>query len=88
MSPDSEARIRAALAELGEALIELSRDRQAPSKELGPVDLLDVETFSRRAGIGRSTAWLMVADGSLRSVKIRGRRLVPSSELARLTSTA
>lgn len=88
MPPDAEARVRAAMTELGEALIELARDAPAPAQATGPVDLIDVATFARRAGIGRSTAWLEVSKGSIRSVKVRGRRLIPESELTRLASSA
>lgn len=84
MSP--EARIRAALADLGEALIELAAQSSAPAST--PIELLSVADFARRAGIGRSTAYLLASSGQLRSVKVRGRRLVPSSELGRLAQAA
>jgi len=82
------ARLDAALTELVEALREEVRGAHAVELSAGPVDLLDVVTFARRAGIGRSTAWLQVTNGSIRSLKIRGRRLIPESELARLASSA
>lgn len=86
--PDPETRVRAALAELGEALIEFARSTAPPRPTGGPVDLLSPAVFARRAGLGRSTTYLAIADGSIRSVKLRGRRLIPSSELARLGDEA
>jgi hypothetical protein len=80
-----EERVRAAIAELGDALIALARE-QAPAVADGPVELLDVEAFAQRAGIGRSSAWLAVSSGSVRSVKVGGRRVVPASELSRLAA--
>jgi hypothetical protein len=59
----------------------------APPRE-APVELVSVAEFARRAGIGRSSAYLGVADGSLRSVRVRGRRLLPASELVRLAESA
>ena len=87
MPPDSEARVRAAVAELADALIELART-SAPQADAGPVELLSPATFSRRAGLGRSTTYLAVANGEIRSLKLRGRRLIPASELARLARSA
>jgi hypothetical protein len=58
------------------------------ARDAAPVELVSVAEFARRAGIGRSSAYLGVADGSVRSVKVRGRRLVPASELARLAESA
>ena len=83
MSPDAEGRVRAALAELGEALIDLARKEPAPS---GAVDLISVAEFARRAGVSRSSAYMELSAGRTRSIKIRGRRLIPASELSRLAS--
>lgn len=85
--PDPEARVRAALAELADALVALAQP--VPSRQVvGPVELLSPAAFARRAGLGRSTTYLAIADGSVRSVKIRGRRLIPASELVRLGDEA
>lgn len=88
MTPAVEARVRAAVAELADALIAALREPAADPAPDGPIDLLSVDAAARRIGIARSTAYLAVRDGSLRSVRIRGRRLVPASEIARLASLA
>lgn len=87
MQPDAEARVRVALAELGDALIELARSRSGTS-EPGPVELYAPGRFSALSGLGRSTVYLAIADGSIRSTKVRGRRLIPSTELSRLAAAA
>jgi hypothetical protein len=83
----AEDRVRAAVEELADALLSVARESRAPGST-APVELIDVATFARRAGLGRSTAYLLVADGTVRSVKLRGRRIVPASELARLADLA
>jgi len=88
MMPTPDARVRAAVEELADALLAVARESQATPRDAAPVELVSVAEFARRAGIGRSSAYLGVADGSLRSVKVRGRRLVPASELARLAESA
>ena len=87
MSADPETRVRAALGELGEALIELAR-ASAPQVPDGPVELLSPRRFVELSGLGRSTVYLGIADGSIRSTLVRGRRIIPSSELARLAAAA
>jgi excisionase family DNA binding protein len=81
-----EERVRVAVEELADALLAVAREPAA--RTAAPVELISVAEFARRAGLGRSSAYLSVADGSLRSVKVRGRRLVPASELARLAESA
>jgi hypothetical protein len=76
-------RLALALADLVDALRAEIATEARPA-DPAPVELLSVREFARRASIGRSSAYLGVADGSIRSIKIRGRRLVPASELARL----
>jgi hypothetical protein len=87
-APALEARVRAAVSELADAILEVVRESTPPPQHSGPVELLSVGEFARRAGIERSSAYLAVQDGSLRTVKVRGRRLVPVSELARLAASA
>jgi hypothetical protein len=84
----SEDRVRAAVEELADALLAVARESRPQARDAAPVELVSVAEFARRAGIGRSSAYLGVADGSVRSVKVRGRRLVPASELARLAESA
>jgi len=88
MMPTPEARVRAAVEELADALLAVARESAAPPRVAAPVELVSVAEFARRASLGRSSAYLGVADGSIRSVKVRGRRLVPASELARLADLA
>jgi GNAT superfamily N-acetyltransferase len=83
-----EDRVRAAVAELADALLAVARESAAPRRDTAPVELLSVAEFARRAGIGRSSAYLAVADGSVRSVRLRGRRLLPASEITRLAESA
>ena len=39
--------------------------------------LLDVSTFAKSIGIGRSKAWELVSTGQIASVRVGTRRLVP-----------
>ncbi len=43
-----------------------------------------VQTFSKIIGISRPSLYRMMAAGELRSVRVRGRRLIPASEARRL----
>jgi hypothetical protein len=81
-----EDRVRAAVEELADALLAVARE--PADHDAAPVELISVAEFARRAGIGRSSAYLGVADGSIRSLRLRGRRIVPASELARLADLA
>ena len=83
-------RLALALEELAGAIRAEVREElkaAAPRRE-APIELLSVEEFARRAGIGRSSAYLGVADGTLRSIRIRGRRLLPATEVDRLVEAA
>ena len=81
-------RVRAAVAELAEALIEIARESSPPARSAEPVDLLSPALFARRTGLGRSTVYMALAEGAVRSVKVRGRRLIPASEITRLADSA
>lgn len=87
MQPDPEARVRAAVEELVGAVIDLARSSQ-PTPAAGPVELLSPAAFARRASLSRSSTYLALASGAVRSVKVRGRRLIPISELTRLAAEA
>lgn len=82
------ARLDAALRELAEAIREEVRAELAPTRETAPVELLSVAEFARRSSVGRSTAYACVADGTVASVKVRGRRLVPATEITRIAGRA
>ncbi len=81
MTPEAE-RIRAAVAELTEALI--AAVSVAPP--VGQVDeLLDVpQAAARLGGIARSSVYQLMAAGELRSIKVGRRRLIPSSAITDL----
>ena len=55
---------------------------QDPSAEF-----ISLAAFVQRAGISKRTLFRMLADGQVRSVGLRRRRLIPASELARLSGT-
>lgn len=72
-------RLAAAVAELVAALRdELTTDAPDPD---APERLLSVTEAARALGIGRSLLYAQMADGRIRSVKVGGRRLVPSGAL-------
>jgi excisionase family DNA binding protein len=83
-----EDRVRAAVAELAEALLAVARETAASRRDAEVVELLSPATFARRASLSRSSLYLALASGKIRSVKVRGRRCVPASELARLAEAA
>jgi excisionase family DNA binding protein len=75
-------RLEAALAELAAAIREeVAVARQADG---APPALLSIEEAARRLGIGRSTVYEALGHGELRSVRVRGRRLVPIDAIAEL----
>lgn len=43
-------------------------------------------TAARQLGVHRSTLWRMLRDEQIRTVKIRGRRLVPVAEIERIVA--
>ena len=79
-----EDRVRAALAELGDALVALATS--AGPVTAPPVELLTVDAFAKRVGISRSTLYAAVAAGEVRSCRLRNRRLIPGTELVRIAS--
>ena len=81
MKPDSEQRIRAALANLGDVLVE-ALDVEAEND--GIERLLSVEEAAERLNVGRTTVYGQIADGSIRSVKVGRRRLIPASAIAEI----
>ena len=51
----------------------------------GALQLLhSIDDAATRLGVSVSTIWRLIRSGQLRTVKIRGRTLVPESELQRL----
>ena len=59
------------------------RDAAAPQ---GPPRLMEVPEAAAALHISRATLYERIGDGSIRSVKVGGRRLVPESEIARVAS--
>lgn len=49
---------------------------------------MDVPTFAERLGCSRSYVWKLVASGKIKTIRLGKRRIVPSSELARILSEA
>ena len=50
--------------------------------------LLSVADAAKMLGISRATMWLMIADGSVRTMKIRKRRMVLRRPLERMVLEA
>ena len=85
MSP--EDRVHAAVRELADALLAAARESRPPVPS-APIELLSPAAFARRASLSRSSLYLALAKGDIRSLKVRGRRLIPASEISRLTDAA
>lgn len=75
-------RLRAALDELAEALLEAVGAEPADA----PTELLSVQKAAERLSVGRTLLYSEMASGRLRSVKAGRRRLIPSSALAEYQS--
>jgi hypothetical protein len=84
----AEERVRAATLELVEALLAAAREGVAPQRVAGPVELISPAEFARRASLSRSSLYLALASGDIKSCKVGGRRLISVSELARLSELA
>jgi hypothetical protein len=79
---DAEARIRAATELLVAALVDLAETAPEPAR---PVELLSVtQAAERLGGMSRSTLYQCLNRGTVRSVLVSGRRLIPGDEIARL----
>ncbi len=79
MTPQAEQRIRDAMAELGDAILGALADMDATD---APERLLTVPETAERLRVARSTVYGLITGGALRSVRVSGRRLVPSSYVA------
>jgi excisionase family DNA binding protein len=79
MTENTEARIRVALAQLGDAIADALRE----SKEHDEVErLLDIDTAARMLSLGRTKVYSELQAGRLRSVRAGRRRLIPASAIA------
>jgi excisionase family DNA binding protein len=76
------ARLEAAIRELVDAL----RAEMATAPPSAPPELLNVSEGARRAGIGRTLMYSLIARGAVRSVKVGRRRLIPAEALTALAT--
>jgi hypothetical protein len=81
-------RLACAVAELVAALREEVATEATPRPSSVPVELIAPAEFARRASLGRSSVYLALASGVIRSVRVGSRRLIAVSELARLADSA
>lgn len=81
MTPIAEARVRAAVAELADALLAALDERD--ERRDTPPRLLSVAEAAAALGIGRSAAYAELSVGRLASVKVGRRRLVPAAAIER-----
>ena len=89
LSSEMSDRLVLALEELVDALRAEVRDNYGPRPRRARLPSSSSRwPRSLTAPASADYAYLGVADGSVRSVKVRGRRLVPASELARLVEAA
>jgi excisionase family DNA binding protein len=72
--------LAAELAELLAAMV----DERVDARAAAPDRLLSVSEAAARLRVGRTTAYLLIAEGRLRSIKLRGRRMIPESSLSSL----
>ena len=73
-------RLAAALSELVEALREELRT-EAEASPRAPDRLLDVEEAAATLGLGRTSVYVEIAAGRLRSLRVGRRRLIPAASI-------
>lgn len=83
MTPEAEARIRAAFADLADAVVDAVSERETRS---GPERLLSVDEAAEALGIGRSRIYQEIGAGHLRSCKAGRRRLIPARAVAEFSA--
>jgi excisionase family DNA binding protein len=81
VTPAAEARIRAAAAELAEALVAAVAAQECAPR---PERLLSIAEAAELAGVGRTALYQAMARGDVRSVRIGRRRLIPASSIRAL----
>ncbi len=87
MTTPAEARLEVATRELVAAVLAVAAERSADAARPAPVELLDVKRAAERlGGMSRSTLYSLMAAGTVQSVTVGGRRLIPSSEVERLAT--
>ena len=80
MTPDEEAAVRDAARALADALVDVLR--ASPEGVVAPDQLYSVDQACEILGCGRSLIYSELAAGRLHSLKVRRRRLIPSSAIA------
>lgn len=71
--------------QIAEAVAEALDALHAPElSRPSPERLVSVAEAAERLGVARSTAYLLISGGQLKSVKLRKRRMVPEGEINRL----
>jgi len=86
VTPDAEARVRAAGERLIDELI-LAMQEQTPARD-EPERLLTIEEArGRLGGISRSAFYDLMSRGAIRSVRAGSRRLIPSAAIAEFART-
>jgi len=74
---DRQSRLVQSLIDI---LVEILRDAQPPPGD-GPARLLSIPAAAERLGVSRTTLYQMIGSGSLRTLKVGRRRLVPEDEI-------
>ena len=81
MTTAAEAAVRSAVEALVTAIMAAVRDEAAPAQD-APDRLLSIPQAAATLGITRSTLYVELGAGRLRSLKVGRRRLVPSGAIA------
>lgn len=84
---DAQARLSRALSDLAALIVEVAGVRALCETSNVADRLLTVTEAADLLRISRSTVYQLMAEGSLRSLRVRGRRLIAESDLAQLTGT-
>ncbi len=78
-------RLALLVVELVDVLADLVADRLASRPVEPSVErVLDVRSAAEILGVSRTTTYQLIASGELRSLKVRGRRLIPASAVSSL----
>ena len=77
------ARLATIREHLRRSIVHHENARPAPA---APVELLSPKVAAARMGLSRSTFYLALNHGTVRSVKVGGRRLIPSTEIDRIAA--
>lgn len=81
MKTDAEAAIQDAVAQLAAALLTAMR-AEVGSVQAAPDRLLSIDECAAALGIGRTALYAELMSGSLQSLKVGRRRLIPASAIA------